>query len=460
MATLHAPPTPPTPLNSNTDLEQGVLGAALVFPTAVPDALAAGLHAAHFTADSRRQVWEAILRRHLDGRTHDAHLIGNDLAPAIAAGTLHLDLGNLNQWVVACPVPQAIGDYATDLVELHRRRKTAEHYTDAARAAQQGDHQALQAALNAAGAAQAQATTANPLDRYIDWGAFWEKDRHDADWIVDQVLARGRGHAIYAAHKIGKSLLLLSLLLPIATGPEPAVVVYLDFEMTEDDVYERLEDMGYGPGTDLTRLRYASLPSIPPLNSRAGADELSRIITETETAHPGHHVIVIIDTMSRAVDGDENDASTIQDFYRHTGLMLKQRGCTWARLDHSGKDATRGQRGTSAKGDDVDIVWNLTATDTGLRLKSDAARMNWVPATVDFAKLDQPLRFAAVTGAWPAGTSECASLLDAAGVAPAAPYRVAKAALEAGSNGRRAEVVRAALRFRRSPDYHILHGQP
>src|SRR5207249_3684126 len=103
---------------------------------------------------------------------------------------------------------------------------------------------------------------------------------------------------------------------------------------------------------------------------------------------------------------DENSADTIRAFYRYTGLGLKKRGVTSARLDHSGKDGTKGRRGSSAKGDDVDVIWRVERTNEGLILKRDAARMGWVPERVPLRRLDDPLRYVIATGSWPAGTRD------------------------------------------------------
>jgi len=86
--------------------------------------------------------------------------------------------------------------------------------------------------------------------------------------------------------------------------------------------------------------------------------------------------VVVIDTVSRAVKGDENDNDTWLSFYRHTGLKLKQAGVALIRLDHSGKDDAKGQRGGSAKSGDVDAVWRLSkVTDTVFRLDCEGNRM-------------------------------------------------------------------------------------
>jgi RecA-family ATPase len=301
-------------------------------------------------------------------------------------------------------------------------------------------------------AARREEETLSPVDDepYVDWQDFWTRDRDSAEWIVEDVLARGRGHAIFAGHKQGKSLFVLSSVTKLAADDNnKTVVVYLDYEMADDDLYERLADMGYGPQTDLSRVKYWQLPSMPPLNTPEGAEHLERRLTRLAEQYPDHHIIVIIDTTSRAVQGDENDASTIQAFYRHTGIMLKRRGVTYARLDHTGKDPTKGQRGSSAKGDDVDIVWKLTKTDDGIILKREAARMGWVPDKVAFAMRDEPLEYVRTDIAWPAGTAEVATTMDRLGVPIDASIRAASNALSEAGQGRAQVVVRAAIKYRK-----------
>ena len=93
----------------------------------------------------------------------------------------------------------------------------------------------------------------------------------------------GRGHAMYAIHKTGKSL--ISLWCAVEMVKAGHVVIYLDYEMTEEDVHERLSDMGYGPDTDLRRLRYALLPSLPPLDRGEGGQALAAIVNAVMAAY-------------------------------------------------------------------------------------------------------------------------------------------------------------------------------
>jgi hypothetical protein len=129
---------------------------------------------------------------------------------------------------------------------------------------------------------------------------------------------------------------------------------------------------------------------------------------------------VVIDTTSRAVEGEENDANTIRGFYRHTGIKLKAAGIGWARLDHAGKDVERGQRGSSAKNDDVDVVWKLSRIEGGHQLEATHRRMSWVPEKVLVSTREDEhgvTRFALTNGgSWPEGTAALAAEMDALGV--------------------------------------------
>src|SRR5690606_31824787 len=41
----------------------------------------------------------------------------------------------------------------------------------------------------------------------IDWDTFWKREAPDEDWLCEPLLARGRQTALFAAAKVGKSLL-------------------------------------------------------------------------------------------------------------------------------------------------------------------------------------------------------------------------------------------------------------
>ena len=237
-------------------------------------------------------------------------------------------------------------------------------------------------------------TTRLELAHLVDWTRFWENDQSDEDWLAYPVVPAGRAIALYAPAKAGKSTITLAIAAAVATG-RPVLgkrihptteVLYLDYEMTPADLQQRLLELGYGPDDDLSHLHYALLPSLPPLDTVEGATAVLELIDTTNAQ------FVVVDTFGRAVGGEEDHADTVRAFYRHTGLSLKARGVTYLRTDHSGKDVAKGMRGSSAKNDDVDLVWQLSRTDTkdghGVRLKRTHSRISWVPDDIKVRRVE------------------------------------------------------------------------
>lgn len=306
----------------------------------------------------------------------------------------------------------------------------------------------------AAGVDEGAATAVRLADCRLAFDAeFWEGADDLEDYLVAPVLARGRGHALYAPAKAGKSLFGLYVAACAATGRPvldqpagpPLRVVYADLEMTRADVRERLVDMGYGPGDDMSALVYYALPSLAALDTPQGGAELVALALHLEAD------LVVIDTISRAVRGEENSNDTAQNFATHTGTPLKRAGITLLRIDHAGMDVAKGARGASAKNDDVDVVWQLLPRDRGqFTLKATHRRMNWVPEVVELRQDLEPLRYSLADSSWPAGTQAAVDTLDRLSVPIDHGKTKARQALKTAGESMGNEVLMAALRFRRS----------
>lgn len=297
--------------------------------------------------------------------------------------------------------------------------------------------------------AAAEHSTVSTLPEPVDWAALYRREK-DVAWLVEDVWPDGRQLHIFAARKTGKSLVMLWIAANLAAGRDPFTgrsqprvrTVYLDFEMTEDDLLERVEDMGFEP-SDLTELRYYLWPAIAPLDTPPGGRTLLDLVARDAAQ------AVVIDTVSRVVEGKENEADTFRALYRNTGVHLKALGVALARLDHEGHEAGR-SRGSSAKADDVDVVWQLKFIDDGLSLVKKAARMSWIPEHVDLIRFNDPLRFRRTADAWPAGTREKAAELDAVGAPVDVSKREAKRLLQAaGKTPGRDAVLMKAITYRR-----------
>jgi hypothetical protein len=71
---------------------------------------------------------------------------------------------------------------------------------------------------------------------------------------------------------------------------------------------------------------------------------------------------------------------------------MKRAGISMIRLDHSGKDSSKGQRGGSAKSGDVDAVWRMTRDEDIITLKCEAERFQISQKEFSVRRLENPLR--------------------------------------------------------------------
>lgn len=278
------------------------------------------------------------------------------------------------------------------------------------------------------------------LPRLVDWHEAWDSVNTEPDWLVPDVLERGRSHVLYAPHKVGKSLVTQAWCAQLAG--QGVRVLYVDLENSLADVVERLQDMGCEPG-ELATLGYLSFPSMAALDTMAGGVTLRALVAKHASE------LVVLDTTARVVTGAENDSDTFRALYRHALVPLKAAGVTVLRLDHAGKDPAAGQRGSSGKGDDVDTIWFLSVHDqTRFVLKCDAQRSGHHPLTVELVKRFDPLRFERVDDPFSRPeTTVCIDRLDRLQVPDDAGREVARAALTAAGfrvqNSTLAEAIRA-----------------
>jgi hypothetical protein len=293
----------------------------------------------------------------------------------------------------------------------------------------------------------------------IDWPALFASDVAADDWLCEPFIARARAHAMYARAGDGKSLVMLYVAAALATGRpvlrrpagRPVRVLYVDWEMTPADLVDRFGDFGYDAAdADLLaeNLFYVQLPSIDPIDTPSGA-----AVVVAAALHLGVE-LVVIDTTTRAVGGEENEADTYRAVARELGVPLKAAGIAYIRLDHAGKDGTKGMRGSSSKRDDVDVVWHLEKRDGGFLVKVDKTRVSWVrPFELVRVDGDDGLTLSLPAGeeepTWPDGTWQCVDELDRLGVPLGASSRQAQAALREAGEGRRFATIQAAIKARK-----------
>ena len=164
--------------------------------------------------------------------------------------------------------------------------------------------------------------------------------------------------------------------------------------------------------------------------------------------------LVIIDGISGAIQGDENDNTTWLTFYDWTIAPLKQAGIAVWTSDNLGKDRTLGPRGSSVKMDKADAIVMLERTDSGLKLTIPMRRTAAYPKELlldVFGDDDDAPRFRRTSQSWVAGTAAKAAELDEIGVPTTASKAEAIRLLKAaGRTPGKTTVLVSAQRYRRT----------
>lgn len=221
----------------------------------------------------------------------------------------------------------------------------------------------------------------------LNWKETFEKPYERVNWLpaLEGLAIKGRITNLYGPAGVGKSELMLQR---SAEAAQYGVrVLWLDREMTEEDAKERLEDMGY-KHEELDNLIYFLYPPLPYLDTEQGGEDLVAMALLYRAD------VVVLDSLSKFVKGDEQDSGTATNFYIFSMLALKEAGIASVTIDHAGKDISRGARGTSAKKDNTDLYMEITRiTGVGTRLTTGKQRHSWVKPSYTYRRFTDPIRY-------------------------------------------------------------------
>lgn len=325
----------------------------------------------------------------------------------------------------------------------------------------------------------------------VDWTQVLSGELPERQYLAGDLFEVGQQVSLIGEGKVGKSILALDLVRALSGGRpflgapvRPSVHVgYFDMENDLRTLAERAISLGMTE-EDFQNVTYLSFPSIAPLDTPLGGEMLMEEVEKWQMK------VVFLDTVSRFIEGRENDADTWLAFYRCTGVHLKANNVALVRLDHMGKDASRGGRGSSAKTQDVDHVYELlessgrgpgkhlslrrTFTRSGggseeraiTRLSSwDKERRLYLPGETKHVYhgeevKESPLALPEKPPALPTlsqRASEMVDALDHLGVAYDTSFRKSAAVLRGNNETVSDKDLQAACRFRkkRGPDFYL-----
>ncbi|MGR4847900.1 AAA family ATPase [Streptomyces sp. LARHCF252] len=203
----------------------------------------------------------------------------------------------------------------------------------------------------------------------VDWESLFTEDFNNLQYLTGGFAIQGNYISIIGDGKVGKSVFCHDWAWRIATGQpflgdkeehEPLPVLYLDKENARPTLLDHFRSYGADP-SNFGQLTLMSFPPVGGLDTQEGGKVFVELVKQTGAK------VVFLDTISRFIEGDENENNTWLRVYRYAIVPLKEHDdqITIVRIDHFGKDKTKGGRGGSAKEQDVDNVYELKKANAG-----------------------------------------------------------------------------------------------
>ncbi len=189
----------------------------------------------------------------------------------------------------------------------------------------------------------------------------------DPSFVVEGLIPEKSLATVYGPPKQGKTFVVLSLAAHIAAGMswfgrpvEQGGVVYIAGEGA-GGLKHRARALRAHHGIR-GQIPFWFLPRAVHFGEAKAVFELATLVRET--AGPSIKLLVI-DTLARATPGmDENSAGDIGRFVAECDKLKEAFGCTVLVVHHSGKDASKGGRGSSALPGAVDASFQVTRQKT------------------------------------------------------------------------------------------------
>ncbi len=353
------------------EAERLVLGAAMVEAAAYTNA-ATIIDRADLYHRAHQLLWDVVGQLITDGKP--VHPVAVRASISSMGRLREIEDGRLIDSLTRTTItPSMVGHFADLIAERARERRYDEHASNIkgaiARAATADELDNLVSQFQQAETLRTNTGhgPAHLTSALLNWDQFFATDFGTIKLLPGRLMAPGQQIALVGDGKAGKSLFAQEWMWRMATGQpflddapgDPVPVLYLDAENGQEQVQSRFLSFGAGPGR-MGQLTYASFPPVRPLDTAGGGADLMSLIKATGAT------LVVIDTVSRFISGPENEADTWLSLYRHTLLPMKRDRIASVRLDHLGKDGERGARGSSAKNQDVDHVWTLSAQGGGI----------------------------------------------------------------------------------------------
>lgn len=176
------------------------------------------------------------------------------------------------------------------------------------------------------------------------------------NWIVSNLIPEASVSVFYGEPGIGKTWAMLSLAVHVAEGKNwlgfeiknPENVLIIDEESGEKRLKYRLQLTLKGEKGNAKTPIFANCLSSIQLDVKSDMRILQKTIEEVGAK------LLIIDSLSTCMSGDENDKKDVQPVFNHLRKLANLTNCAIVVIHHANKKG--GYRGSSAIGGAVDLM--------------------------------------------------------------------------------------------------------
>ena len=207
-------------------------------------------------------------------------------------------------------------------------------------------------------------------DHIHSFAGYSALDIKPESFLLEPWLVSPSYNLLVAKRGLGKSWFSLAVGIAVASGthvmqweaPEPRKVLYIDGEMSPRQLQDRLKDMTGGLEHIDENLLIMSVPHLVRCGHEPPSFTLKAWRTQLELYISRHQdiALVIFDNVSCLFAGlDENDKKAWDE---PNAFLVRLRSCGISTIvvHHTGKEGSKGQRGSSSREDHVDVSLRLS----------------------------------------------------------------------------------------------------
>ncbi len=194
--------------------------------------------------------------------------------------------------------------------------------------------------------------------RYYPYELSDTEEFQPPEWLIPNIIPKRGTVQIVGQKKSFKTFLTLDMALGLAAEAHP--VVYIAGENASALVLKHVPAWCLEHTLNPLMLPFRIIREMP---HAVFPDEMAELIAEIKKAEVAP-AVVVIDTATRALRGlDENSAKDMGQFSAACEMIQRELDCTVIIIRHTGKDASRGGRGSNVLEGDFDTVLEVERQD-------------------------------------------------------------------------------------------------